>query len=708
MSNNSNNIYNILGKLEALKPTAQEKHAATVKAIYESVEAQGSIIEGVDAVQARLLKEFAEGKDEGKPGKNFAKIAKSAAERYGSKEAGNRVAGAVKAKLAKQGKLEETNVEEKAPPGAKAERMVKHIKQGYAKDGKLTDKEKAIAYATTWKAHNKGQVEEAYNPVAAVKQCAKNAMEMNGIASVHDLDAEDIEYIGDECQMNYHDVCEILGIQLPDSLGPVQSWDTDEQGNKFDLEEGTCNECGMYESKCSCDHTNEAEITRKPGVTTHRKTDFPGYPADDINDPDVEPTDRKRGRPRKHAAKAPTGLGRGRPTKAKAPTFSKQADPFGRVSGTVPSGKKGTVHTMAESMETLGRRLIEGINFANMMKETDQNIDELMNELQNDIKEYKATGHCSDKLKDFMQVHAHSKKQMADETAALVAPKPPMAPAGGIHGNFMDPMSAKDQKAKMNPPRTLEDVTMEEELNELAKLAGLGEATRGSYIKQQDTAAEKAGKDKFHAFGQEFDTDKVEEEEETDEGNTFGNEVRKAKADGIQPGEKIEVDGKTYPVKESTSFDGDESSDFNISTSMSSDGDKNVTVSATGEHAASLLQMLRIAGLGGGDKAQELQQPQQEPGVEVISIDGEEGIEEESIDVDQPKVAPQNAPNEKYGTIKNITTQGDDLNREKRQDPATANKAANPMTNAQSVLKSVAQLESKLSAEYESIKKVSK
>jgi hypothetical protein len=52
-------------------------------------------------------------------------------------------------------------VAEVAPPGARAERMVKHIKQGYAKDGKLTGKEKAIAYATTWKAHNQGQVEEA-------------------------------------------------------------------------------------------------------------------------------------------------------------------------------------------------------------------------------------------------------------------------------------------------------------------------------------------------------------------------------------------------------------------------------------------------------------------------------------------------------------------------------------------------------------------
>lgn len=44
------------------------------------------------------------GKDIGKPGKNFAKIEASAAARYGSKEAGARVAGAVLKKLRAKGK----------------------------------------------------------------------------------------------------------------------------------------------------------------------------------------------------------------------------------------------------------------------------------------------------------------------------------------------------------------------------------------------------------------------------------------------------------------------------------------------------------------------------------------------------------------------------------------------------------------------------
>jgi hypothetical protein len=46
-------------------------------------------------------KKAREGKDIGKPGKNFAKIAKSAGKRYGSKAAGERVAGAILKKLRK-------------------------------------------------------------------------------------------------------------------------------------------------------------------------------------------------------------------------------------------------------------------------------------------------------------------------------------------------------------------------------------------------------------------------------------------------------------------------------------------------------------------------------------------------------------------------------------------------------------------------------
>jgi hypothetical protein len=51
------------------------------------------------------------------------------------------------------------SIDEVAPPGAKAERMVKHIKKGYSKDGNLSKKEKGIAYATAWKAKKAGNLE---------------------------------------------------------------------------------------------------------------------------------------------------------------------------------------------------------------------------------------------------------------------------------------------------------------------------------------------------------------------------------------------------------------------------------------------------------------------------------------------------------------------------------------------------------------------
>lgn len=64
------------------------------------------------------------------------------------------VSGNKKYKAAPHLSTEEVDLLEKAPPGAKFERMVKHVKKGYAKDG-LTDRERAIAYATAWKEYNK-------------------------------------------------------------------------------------------------------------------------------------------------------------------------------------------------------------------------------------------------------------------------------------------------------------------------------------------------------------------------------------------------------------------------------------------------------------------------------------------------------------------------------------------------------------------------
>jgi hypothetical protein len=596
MSNNhpNDNIYNILGKLEALKPTPEEKRFALVKEIRESVEAQGSILSGVDAVQAKLAKQFAESMDE------------------------------------------------KAPPGAKAERMVKHIKKSLSKDGKLSDKDKAIAYATTWKAHNKGQVEE-----------------------------------------------------------------TDK----------VCAECGMNEG--SCEHTiSEAEITRTSGKTVHRKTDFPGYPTDDASDLDDlnGPGAGKRGRPRKHAVRTtPVSTTKGRPKKAPAPKYSTSNDPFGRVPSKAPASKiKGKVHTMSEAMNNLGKKLssiTESVNFKRMMEEQHMTLEEMLESMSTDIAAFKESGVCSDRLRDMMEVYAHAKKQM-EETSMPTAAPAPMAPAGGIHGKFPDPMSAKDQQSKINPQRTYqEEITLEDELNELARLAGLDEVSRGEYIKQQDTAAERSGKDKFDAFGQEFDTDEIKEEDKSPEAD------KDYDKDGEIESEKDEVIGsrrKAAGLDEGADMSGGES-EFNVTTSMNNDGDKNVTVTATGDHAANLLQMLRIAGLGSGDKAQELQS-QGEP--EVMVVGDDEGCEEVE-EADAPVAMPaddslSNSPDEQYDNVEATMRTGDadstgaHRNFGGRGDNLMQQPPDIPAKPVRSIKETILALENELAAEYESIKKVSK
>jgi hypothetical protein len=78
-------------------------------------------------------------RDEGKPGKNFAKIAKDAGERYGSKEAGERVAGAVRNKLRDQGKLEEEGMSRAAKGYEKYGREGMEALAKAGRDGKALD-----------------------------------------------------------------------------------------------------------------------------------------------------------------------------------------------------------------------------------------------------------------------------------------------------------------------------------------------------------------------------------------------------------------------------------------------------------------------------------------------------------------------------------------------------------------------------------------
>ena len=109
---------------------------------------------------------------------------------------------------------------------------------------------------------------------------------------------------------------------------------------------------------------------------------------------------------------------------------------------------------------------------------------------------------------------------------------------------------------------------------------------------------------------------------------------------------------------------------LNVSTNMSSDGTKSVNISAQGEKADALLQMLKMAGMRPHDDHDH--KAMSEPAIVAISSD-EEMMDEER----ETKYA--NTPEEEYQTVASITRQGNDLNREKKQFANMPKAGDNPM-----------------------------
>ncbi len=205
-------MYDILGKFNNLDPKLEPvKETKAKETVYEEVEARGDIMEAVRSLEEKYKGYKKEVKETAKPDyidldkdgdkkesmKKAAKDAKKSkkvaegeydpapvdpeavakrkrlqaikdrqeadrAEKGDDHKSNVRtVKGKAYGGAAQKDDAEKDDLDEVAPPGAKAERMVKHIKKGYANDGKLTKKEKGIAYATAWKAHNKGKLQES-------------------------------------------------------------------------------------------------------------------------------------------------------------------------------------------------------------------------------------------------------------------------------------------------------------------------------------------------------------------------------------------------------------------------------------------------------------------------------------------------------------------------------------------------------------------
>ena len=117
--------------------------------------------------------------------------------------------------------------------------MVKHIKKNYAKDGKLTDREKSIAYATAWKHHNE-ETEHTTHAKDVVKIPKSAQKDMNKQSKKRDKDwwkhQDKAGYVGEgliqQFEPEYSEAKRRVGNKIRGKLGLKKKPDLDWKKDK--------------------------------------------------------------------------------------------------------------------------------------------------------------------------------------------------------------------------------------------------------------------------------------------------------------------------------------------------------------------------------------------------------------------------------------------------------------------------------------------
>ena len=593
-------------------------------------------------------KKASAGQDIGKPGKNFSKIAKSAGEHYGSKEAGERVAGAVLAKLRAKESVGEDTMDESALQAYLG-------KKKYGEEG--------------MKALQKAGRDHASKETMAKIRTRYDKMDEAGM--VTDPQSND--------EMGAYDP--------PLGEANVNVPDTGDDGR---------NRAGVT--------LGEEEITHKGGTVTKTATGIK-HKAKEIdweNEKDEEQSDepRGRGRPKKKesektSASLPWG---GKPPKAsqyklpkhKGTTWGmKGGEKFSRA---VNEGIAAANIMIVESYPSWKREiraaypgvaftgnavkcqaLVEGVEvaaFAAPMTEKAPPGDKYERMVKHIKQGYAKDGKLTPQEKSIAYATAWKKKNADMDEGVLSGKDLPWQQPGDP--TLTKTMTQDYKKDIKEPGQRVLQRAKDMALDLPVKEADLEEVSKGEYLKQQDAAAEKSGKDTFKAFGQDFSTkeidetiavlermkalagmpvkeesdaekddkaekaakkvakdveyddkrdhDKTDAEKRDDDAEEDGEEVKKDieyddKKDSEEKDEDKDKDDKEEKVDESetsksgyygkgvyesfeSQFQQMVAEDITVSTNQSSAGDDTVTVTATQDDAQSLVELLKMAGMG--------------------------------------------------------------------------------------------------------------
>ena len=710
----SNNIYNILGKLNSLTPKEETPKTVEQKPVYESVEARGSVLEGISAVESKLARMFAEEKA------NEDMLAKKDYDGDGKKESpkdeymGSKD-NAIKKAMGKKDIDEKEGHGESDPLANRADYAKRHgTGQVYKKThaGDKTGMTHAYAYDIK-RTGPKGVLpeqsiqEETHGQYLAQKE--KEA-QSSGKSSF-------------QAFKQTHPVDGKPGVEEEVEEGAMSDMDADKKDKQY---KGT--QAYHAKKKAEKEKTDTKKAEEKPLE-------------EDFEDLQKYLDSKAKG------AKQGGGAGKKQGTRYGG---SLQKDDEGDAEPAADNApkKKGRPKKdkFAESWKVHAKaKLAEGVNFAEMMREANAEADELLTELQMEISEFKKSGHMGDKLRDVLELHKFSKKPIVDEVV-MPAMEQPMIESGAfipgrivywrgkqgtvdrVEGNkcfvnkpngemdvwptrecstekqgmldtlggdikgigqgiknFVmnkpDPMDEeKDQKDDFfhNPdipadrqlPAPPKQVDVE--LNELAKLAGLSEAKKCNHT-MEGKSCPVHGLKECGSMTEAKKPDFLDLDKDGDKKEPMKDAAKDSKK------KKVDECGMPGSMSPMSNMDQDEGN-MSINTSMNSDGTKSVSVNATGNQADALAQILKMAGLaahqsvhGGGEMSAA------EPKAIVIQAGPEEQVEEER------DIEYANTPDEEVENVDAIIHQGDDLNREKEQYAGMAKAGDNPMATRESI-----------------------
>jgi hypothetical protein len=652
----SNNIYNILGKLNALAPKEETPKTVEQKPVYESVEARGSVLEGIAKVESKLARMFAEEKA------NEDMLAKKDYDGDGKKESpkdeymGSKD-NAIKKAMGKNKVDEETHGQYLAQKEKEAQSSGKSsfqaFKQTHPVDGKpgveeeveegaMSDldadkkdkqykgtqayhaKKKAEKEKTDTKKAEEKPLEEGFDDLQKyMADKAKGAKQGGGEGK-----KKGTRY-GGENQKDDEGDAEPAADNAPKKKGRPKkdkfAESVDSTGHM--LVEGALDKIAHQYSKEVKDFMANGDLDDDLFSALYDYY-FDDMPYGTKKARDGDPYEWVAGR--FHQDMNMRGLREAEPAPAMAPAPAGPAAPAAPAMAPAPAGPgapAAPAPAMAESGAFVPGRIVYWRGKAGRVDRVEGNKC-FVNKANGEMDVW-PTRECS------------TEKQGMLDTLK----KDAIGMGQGIK-NFV-----------MNKPDP-----MDEELNELAKLAGLAEAKKCNST-MEGKSCPVHGLKECGSMTEAKKPDFLDMDKDGDKKEPMKKALKdKEKVDECGPG----------PMGSMGQDDGN----MSINTSMNSDGTKSVSVNATGDQADVLAQILKMAGLAA---YQSVHGGEQEPKAIVIQAGPEEQVEEER------DIEYANTPDEEVENVDAILHQGDDLNREKEQYAGMAKAGDNPMATRESI-----------------------